>query len=504
MSGEDRYEDALRRGALVNLLGLAAKLVFPLYFVLATWMFGPSVVGLFLLASFVLEVGISAVSSGFNDAVIVYGSHHSDRDEDADHLYRILGNGVGVPLAAGLLLMAAMLLGAEPFCDAVYPDRPTLPGLLKVGALSLPLIALSQIAIAATKAKMHMEYDALINGLVKPFALLGFSVVAWLLGADALGLMWAHTATWVLLTGLALRGFGRHFDVRRTVAATLRFRPDRQVLEFAVPQSLNMTFNRYLTRLDVMMLAYFGYGDERVAFYATGALLTSHIREVKLIFSQALAPVAARHHGAGATAEFEAVLGRVSRWTTTLAVPLLLLALVLRDDLLVLVDPSYVGDTVFMAVLLLPPFLSCAFGLAGNSIVFTGHSRWNLLNSLLVAGLNTVFNLWLIPLYGLLGAALATALAASLVATLQIVELRFLEGIQLRLSAVWKPHLGLAGAVALLLALWDPAAIGRPGGLLTRIGLVLALWVGFAVLMLLLGHPEARALARRLARRRSA
>ena len=33
----------------------------------------------------------------------------------------------------------------------------------------------------------------------------------------------------------------------------------RAMLGFAVPQSLNMTFNRFLTRFDALMLAAFGF-----------------------------------------------------------------------------------------------------------------------------------------------------------------------------------------------------------------------------------------------------
>ncbi len=494
MPPADAYQDSLKRGALVNLLGLAAKLIFPLYFVLATWMFGEQTMGLFFLASFLVEVAISAVSSGFNDAVIVHGSHASDDPERADHLYRVMGTGFGLTLAVALALLVATLLGADALGAWLYPDRPTLPGLLRIGALSLPFIALSQIAVAATKARLHMKYDALINGLIKPFGLLGFSALAWALGAQAEGLLWAHTATWIVLAALAVRAYGAHFDVPRTVRAALAVDIDRPMLSFAVPQSLNMTFNKYLTRLDVLMLAYFGFTNGQVAFYATGALVTSNIREVKLIFSQALAPVAARYHAAGDPSAFEATLGQVSRWTTTLALPILAAALILRDDVLVLIDASYIGDTRFMALLLIPPFLSCAVGLAGNSIVFTGHARWNLLNSLLVAGLNTGFNLWLIPRYGLLGAAMATALAASLVSALQIVELGLLERIWLRPSAVWQPHLAGALVFAGLALAWDPAQLGSP---LTRVALAVGCAVAYASLLIAVRHPEALGLLAR-------
>ena len=77
---------------------------------------------------------------------------------------------------------------------------------------------------------------------------------------------------------------------------------------------------------------------------------------------------------------------------------------------------------VLMLWLLVPPILSCSVGLAGNIIVMTGHSTWNLINSVSVALLNVIFNYLLIPQYGLLGAAYATALAATAISIAQLEE----------------------------------------------------------------------------------
>ena len=178
-----KYDAQLKRGALINLVGLAAKLVYPLFFLVVTWLFGPETVGLYFLAVFIAEVAISAVSSGYNDATIIYASHAGDADEDAARLYQVLGNGFGVTLALSAALLGLTYLGADALVARFYPNRPTLVTALHIAAWSLPLTALGQVAIAATKARMHMEYDAAINGFLKPFALLGFSLCAW--GADA-------------------------------------------------------------------------------------------------------------------------------------------------------------------------------------------------------------------------------------------------------------------------------------------------------------------------------
>ena len=480
------HEKELVRGAVVNMVGALAKLINPLFFVLVTWVFGTEVMGVYFLATFMMQIVIGAVAAGYNQGVIIFASPHAD-DADSPELYHVLANSFAVTLGLSALLVPAGLLLIDPLVAGFYSDRPELGSALKVLLYSLPFAALTPVAIAATKAKMIMEYDTAINGFFRPIALLAFAVVAWWLRLGLIGLMWAHVATHALCAALALWGFGRHYSIARTLASLPRLRLHRELLSFSVPQSMNMTFNRYLTRLDVIMLGAFGFSNHLVAFYSAASLTTSSLRELKLAFSTALAPIVARAHAAQDIEGMERALGRVCRWTVTAVIPLIILVLAFREDLLLLVDSGFTGDTTFMLVLFIPPLLSSAVGLAGNFIVYTRHSRWNLLNSFLVAGFNTVFNLALIPRFGLLGAALATAAAATVTAMAQIIELGLLEHVWLRLRFLHKPLVGLLAVLVALAILGDPA---RAEGLVVRGVWGLGLATGFVVLMALLRHEE--------------
>ena len=104
--------------------------------------------------------------------------------------------------------------------------------------------------------------------------------------------------------------------------------------------------------------------------------------------------------------------GVVARWTLTIAIPMLVVMLGLRREVLLVFHPSFTDDASFMILLAVQPLIGCWIGLAGNIVVMTGHSRWNLFNSLLVGASNAALNALWIPRYGLWGAALATAVAA--------------------------------------------------------------------------------------------
>lgn len=488
----DRYQSELRRGVLVNVVGLVAKLFHPVFMWALTWAFGPPLMGVYFTAIFAFEIALSLVGSGFADATTIYGSHHADDDGAAasGRLYTLLGNIFAITLGASAVVIVAAHLGADAFAASWYAEYDDLGPAFVWLAWSIPFSVVGQVAIGATKARFRMEYDAALVGFVTPVCLIGFSLAAWWIEAGIEGLMVAHLATRIVVAVLAVWGMGRHFELARIVRASLRPKWDRQILAFALPQNLNLTFNRYNTRLDAMMLGALGFSPTLVAFYGTGSIITTNIRQIKLVFSSSLAPIVARHHHAGEAKAFEAVLSRISRWTTSMVVAALLAVLVLRDDVLRLFDEAYAGDTRFILVLLIPPFLSCAVGLAGNCITWCGHSRWTLLNSSIVAGVNTVLNLVLIPEYGLLGAATATAIAAASISALQLWELHRLEGVVIRWSAVWWPHVAFAVVAAgTWFSFGDPASIASLGG---RIGLAVGLLAAYVALLWGLGHPEVR------------
>jgi O-antigen/teichoic acid export membrane protein len=500
--GQSRYHRELVRGVLFNAIGLMGKLIEPLFFLVITWLFGPVVMGGYLLTTFLGDVAATAVTAGYVDAATIFGSHHADESdgESVDRLYQVLGNALAFAVGSSALIVVAAYVGAGPLVAALFPQQAELAEVLILLSWSLPPFAFARIAVAATKARMYMRYDAAIMGFGKPLLLLAFGIAAWALGAGLRGLILAHVGTQLMLAIASGWALSRHFDLGRVATAVLRLRVHRRVHGFALPQSLNMTFNRYIARLDVIMLAAFGHAAAELAFYGTAALITSNLQQVRLVFSTAVAPVAARHHGAGERGVFEAILGQVLRWTTTIIVPLLFVVVVLRADLLRFVHETYVGDTRFMAVLLLPPLFSCALGLAGNCIVYTGHSGWTLANSLTVAALNTGFNWILIPRFGLMGAAIATAVASGVITVAQLVELRALEKLSVRWRRVYKPYVGLGIGAACLALLWDPVTIPGVGA---RVAVAGGMVVLFVLLMLLVGHEEVRRLVGRFGGSRS-
>lgn len=478
----------LRRGALFNLLGGLAKLMQPAFLLAITWLWGPAVTGLYLLGQSLTEIVSGGLASGYADATTVFASRYVDRAEHEEGarkaLYRVLANTFAVSAGASLLVCGLAVLFAHSLIEGWFSEyRALLPGMLFF-AVSLVPRAISAIAIAGTKAVMHMEHDALLNGVLHPVCCLLGLFVAYGLGGGIGSLCAVQLVVDLLVCAFSLRAFARYFSGRWLWDAVRSFSFDRELLGFAVPQSLNLTFNRYITRVDAIMLASFGLSQSDLGYFGTAAFLTSNLGQIRTIFSGAVAPLIVRHHARGDRALLEQSLGQIARWTTSLIAPVVLVLLVLRRDVLELVSPAYGHDSTFVAVLLIPPFTNCAYGMAGACLMFTGHTRVTLVNSFCMALLNTGFAYLFIPAHGMLGAAIGTALATSIMTGLQMLELAKLEHIRIPWSAVWKPHLGFALGLVVVAWCWDPVLLPTIGRLL----LAACLALGFFLLMRVFGR----------------
>jgi O-antigen/teichoic acid export membrane protein len=499
---DDGYAGAIARGTLFNLLGTVARLGHPLFLLVVTWLWGSAFAGLYLLALAMMEITASAIIDAPSDATVVFASHHAEAAAGDDRvrreLHRVLATAMRVALGLAIPVAILTLVAGSSLIERFFPEYGEMvPGIYVLGASLIPR-ALSQTAIAATKAMLHMEHDALLNGVFHPLALLGASLLVFALGGGFLGLLVAQLVVECLLCALAWRSLARYVSLRELAAALVELPADRRVLGFVFPQGLNLTFNRYITRLDSIMLAAFGLGKSELAYFSTAALITSNLAQIRMVFSGALAPVVARLHAARQREAFEETLGRVCRWTTSMVVPVVCVVIVFREDLLRLISPDYGHDSLFVVILLIPPLGNCAYGLAGACLMFTGHSRTTLANSLSIAILNTGLTFLLIPPCGMLGAAVATAMATSLMTGLQMIELWKLERVAIRWRAVWKPHLGLAVALLPLALTWDPAALGAG----EKAAVALLSSAAYVGLMAVLRHEELARLARRLRARR--
>lgn len=429
---EDRQK--ARRGTILSVFGGAILAgVRAMGFFLRA-IFGGEMWGLYAIAWALIELFAFLLVGGFADAVVIFSSRQKHGLTSEETHYRSLATIIFAPLFGSLLVAGGIHLFAEPLYALLWSEHdPLLILLVRTLAWALPLLVLVQIPVEATRATLHFGFAI---GIVQ----IAFPVLSLLC---ALGLYFTITPTILAVAQGAIiallfclpasiYAYSKHFDLRATVRAAFGFRWDREALSFALPQSLNMMLNQGLVRLDSLMLSFFGVSANAIGIYSLVSDLTQLVRLAKMAFSGVFSPLVAKYRAKRNKLGVEEALDDLVRKTSSLGIVLLLVVMSVWPVVIFKQGEAWDDSVLFPWLLAAGPMMSCFFGLCGNTLLMYGYSRVLLANALGAGLLNLVLNALFIPIWGLFGAALATALSNITISVLQMIELKRFEDIAVR------------------------------------------------------------------------
>jgi O-antigen/teichoic acid export membrane protein len=442
--------------------------------------FGGEVWGLYAIAWALIELLAFLFIGGFADAIVIFSSSQKHGAVSDEHHYRSLATIIFAPFFISVVTAGGIHLFAEPLYALLWSEHdPLLIPLVRTLAWALPLLVLVQIPVEATRATLKFGFAI---GIVQ----IAFPILSLLCG---LGLYFSVTPSilavaegsilaLLLCLPASIYAYAKHFDLLATWRAALRFRWDREALSFALPQSLNMMLNQGLVRLDSLMLSFFGVSANAIGIYSLVSDLTQLVRLAKMAFSGVFSPLVAKYRAQQNKLGVEEALDDLARKTSSLGILLLLVVMSVWPVVIFKSGETWDDSLLFPWLLAAGPMMSCFFGLCGNALLMYGYSRVLLLNALTTGLLNVVLNALFIPIWGLFGAALATALSNVSISILQILELKRFEDITVRTRFYARTLLAGAAPTALVFFLgavsWPATGekLGLPN-ITARLGLAL-------------------------------
>ena len=110
-------------------------------------------------------------------------------------------------------------------------------------------------------------------------------------------------------------------------------------------------------------------------------------------------------------------------WLVLLTWPLYLCAVVYGPEVLSIFGREYRAGATVMVILGITMLFATACGQVDMVLITTGRSSWSLVNGLLTVGVNVGLDLFLIPRYGIAGAAIGWAVAIIVSNLLPLVQL---------------------------------------------------------------------------------
>ncbi|WP_433350405.1 flippase [Micromonospora sp. CA-111912] len=490
----DRHVRGMARGGGLNLLGalLSQAAVFLIMLLLAR-VLGIREVGRYAQCYAVLSLAGLLSLSGFRAGLTRFVAVHL-ADSDAPALRGTVRLGLAISAASSVVLAAALALAA-PWLAARLHD-PGLATGLRLVALTLPASTICEAALAATRGWRTQRPFTFIGQLYEPGTRLLLTALALATGAGLTGAYWALVGAGWSAALLALVALGRL--VRRVPPARPVYRP-RQLFGFSTVSWVSSLSSTGLIWVDTLLLGFFA--NPEIGVYNVATRLVTVAIFVLAPINAAFGPYIAHLHHRGELADVRRVYAVATGWVVRLSMPAFVALLVLPGDLLRVFGGEVATGAAVTVVLALGQLVNAATGPCGTVLNMSGRVAVNMADNLAALVLNMLLNLWLIPAYGIVGAALAWSVSLIVVNVARVLQVRALVGaLPFTVGMVKGIAAGAAALLAGLLVRWLlPGWPWRLGvGLLAIVavylGVVLALGLGREDLMVL------RALVRRRGR----
>lgn len=469
----------LRSGGLVFVGLVFEVVVLFLTKVLMARVLGPDQFGAVSLGIAVLTVTSTLVLLGLDTGI----SRFMPRDDDVSATRGVVLSAMQIALPLALLSGGLLVVFAPAIGTHAFHDPSTVP-ILRVIALVVPLSVFTKLALGGIRGAKRILPKVYLKNVATPATRLvavgGLLYIGW----NAVGIAWAYFLSYAIACLIGLYYLRRDTPLFSKVSYTRRH---RDLLVFSMPLVISAVMALVFDKLDTLMLGYFG-ATSQVGIYNVVYPVAWALLMMLNAFTYLFMPALSELHSEAAYDEMERMYQMTTKWIflSTLP-PFLVLVLFPRQIIAFAFGSAYAEGALALVVLSLAFFTHAVVGPNKESLTSIGRTRLIMYDNALVAGLNVVLNLLLIPRYSYLGAAVATAVSYALLNVLYSVQLHRAAGIQpLRPAQAWPGVI----TTALVLALYWPVTLRFGHGPVTMVVVVGAILVVYPLAIYYFGRFE--------------
>ncbi len=358
-----------------------------------------------------IVIFLQAISKfGLPDAVSRYIPIEKARDQPG----RVLGIVVmsaSFVVTSGLAIVIAVWL-LSPLLSGRVLEAGTL-SLLLVLSLQIPLESLCYVLTGVFASFKNPRAIVLRGSVLAPVLKLTATIALSWTGASALFLAWGYVAGSLLGTilycWLSVRMLRKDGLTAKSVRADLQM-PVRDVFPFASTMLLTSMLWILIDTADALLLGYFK-GADAVAYLRAVSPIARVNHLITASFAVLFTPVAASYFARQNREGMQQLYIRTATWTAVLSFPAFLLAFVFAEQLVVaLYKEPYRASAPILMVLAFGWFVQAVTGFNGLTLKVYGRLRYAIAIDLAACALNVAVNLFCIPRWGGLGAALGTTI----------------------------------------------------------------------------------------------
>ncbi|HAW52251.1 MAG TPA: hypothetical protein DCX54_07990 [Flavobacteriales bacterium] len=456
----------LAKGASISLVGRSAsRLLMLLGQAILARTLGPQHYGLFSLGWSMLQISGDTGQVGLPQGIIHLGAKYWKNQES--RFQSVLQQAFSVAIIISLVASTLVFMFSADI--ASFFGKPDLKLVVQGISIALAFFILLKVFAAATRISQRVQFSIFVEDMIPALILaLGALIFVYYLRWNLVGGMLSVCLAYGTGTVLALIFVAKLYPGIFKLVRGESFL--REILKFSLPATLAGIFGtliRWITRL------FLGYlrPEADVGLFQAASQLAALSAIILAATNTIFTPMISRLFSRGETEKLNELYKISTKWAVYLSLPLVAVLFIFSQDAMILFGgPAYQQGSWILAILIIGQLVNTASGAVAPLHLMLGYqSRWMWTNG--VALFISFFMNWgFITLWGLPGAALASACSIAIINLAGLIQIKNLTGLWPYDRRYWK------GALALVIAIGVTSQL-----LFWRIEIV---WIKLAVAVL--------------------
>lgn len=447
--------DSLKRiskGASITLIGaLLSKPLGYIYRIILARNLSPSEYGIFSLGLAIFGIVAIIALVGHNEGLERFLGYYKN---EKNKIKGFLIDGSKTLILMSIILGFVLFFIANPLAIKIF-QNPDLVPILKILAFGLPFYVLSEFINSGFIGLERVKYKLYIKEI--------FGTVAKIILTIGL-LYWGYKttgATYAYIMGIMLTMFISFYYFNKKVFPI--FSKDiekekgtnKELISFSWPLLFTGILIMFLFWTDTLMLGHFkdaaSVGIYNVAI-PTASLLIIIFEAINILFVPELSNLYKNKQKDSIKKIYETT----NKWIFFISLPIIILLIFFSEKILIwLFGVEYRTGQFALILLGISVFLRAIFGLAGSIIKIIGKTKINLINIIITFIANIILNLFLIPKYGLIGAATSTLISMAVLSILNLIQIKRYAQLSFNFKVFIKPIVSIIITSTLIIIFFD-------------------------------------------------
>jgi len=477
-----KYPQKIAKEAIISFLSMGIGSGFRYFFVLilARWV-GPSYLGIYSLANAIMKFAEVFGKAGLDNGIIKYVSEKFGNNSMNDGI-EIIISAIKMGIILSIFSSITLIILSDWLAHDLFVGGQLLKRVLIYNACALPFSVTMIIIASATQSFKLLKYKSFVINIFVPIISL-LSIVIGLQISNEVAI--SIPILFSSIFGCVLIAFFLIKLVKIKISDHVKINIKKSkfsidLLRFSYPLMFVTIIGTAMHWMDIYMLGFF-FDSTTVGMYHPPARTAGLMRMILIAFMGIFSPILSELYSNNDRNGMIGLYHLVVRWIMTLALPLFLLIILFPKKVMFLFGTQYQESHMILSILTTAVLIQTFIGIGGPTLTMTGSPKINFINSIFVLFINFTLNIYLIPLYKGIGAAIATLTSITFLGLIRSIEIWYILKLQPLCLKLIKPFLAIF-IVLLLMILIKPLIMPFH----TIISLIIAsIIIGFSFILLL-------------------